>query len=125
LVDLKQKLEVTENSQSLKLSISQSLNLAHTHDQELAYLHGEATPDVMRLVFAGRELQDQHTLREYNIQVLFPPFLPPTPLSPGVYLAGRELQDPHTLRDYNILVLFPPFFPLEDIVGRELQDQLT
>ena len=119
MVDLKHKFEVTSNSQSLNFSISL------THKQEVAYLHGEATPDAMRLVFARRELQDQHTLREYNIQVLFPPFLPHTPLFPVVYLAGRELQDQHTLRDYNILELFPPFSPLEDIVGRELQDQLT
>eukprot|EP00802_Teleaulax_amphioxeia_P006592 Tamp_06596.p1 GENE.Tamp_06596~~Tamp_06596.p1 ORF type:complete len:687 (-),score=57.34 Tamp_06596:479-2539(-) len=36
--------------------------------EELSYLHGEAQPHEMRLLFAGRELQDQHTLREYNIQ---------------------------------------------------------
>jgi hypothetical protein len=36
--------------------------------EELAYLQGEANPSDMRLIFAGRELQDQHTLREYNIQ---------------------------------------------------------
>ena len=36
--------------------------------EELAYMAGEVQPEEMRLLFAGRELQDQHTLREYNIQ---------------------------------------------------------
>ena len=36
--------------------------------EELSYFPGERTPEQTRLVFAGRLLQDQHSLREYNIQ---------------------------------------------------------
>lgn len=36
--------------------------------EELACMQGEPRPEDQRLVYAGRELQDQHTLREYNIQ---------------------------------------------------------
>ena len=35
---------------------------------ELACLLGDRPPSAMRLAYAGRELEDQHTLREYNIQ---------------------------------------------------------
>mmetsp|Transcript_14392 Transcript_14392/g.49154 ORF Transcript_14392/g.49154 Transcript_14392/m.49154 type:complete len:558 (-) Transcript_14392:294-1967(-) len=36
--------------------------------EELSFLPGERCPEEIRLVFAGRELQNHHTLREYNIQ---------------------------------------------------------
>jgi len=36
--------------------------------EELSFLPGEKCPEEIRLIFAGRELQNHHTLREYNIQ---------------------------------------------------------
>jgi hypothetical protein len=41
----------------------------------------------MRLLFAGRELQDQHTLREYNIQK------PSVLLCIGPTNNGRQLEN--------------------------------
>jgi hypothetical protein len=41
---------------------------ALTRGSETRGVQGEPRPEEQRLVFAGRELQDQHTLREYNIQ---------------------------------------------------------
>jgi len=61
--------------------------------EEVAVFPGLPPPEDQRLVFAGRELEDQHTLREYNIQkpsvlqlISYPPRTPrqarPRPPSP-------------------------------------------
>jgi len=54
--------------------------------EELSCFQGELPPESQRLVFAGRELQDQHTLREYNIQK------PSVLLSVGPAGSGRSIE---------------------------------
>ena len=54
--------------------------------EELSYFPGELTAEKMRLVYAGRLLQNQHTLREYNIQK------PSMLLALGPPAEGRQLS---------------------------------
>jgi hypothetical protein len=51
----------------ITLSCSPSFSIFEVK-HELACYPGEREPTQMRLAFAGRELQDSYTLRQYNIQ---------------------------------------------------------
>eukprot|EP00291_Cryptomonas_curvata_P002474 CAMPEP_0172181826 /NCGR_PEP_ID=MMETSP1050-20130122/18044_1 /TAXON_ID=233186 /ORGANISM="Cryptomonas curvata, Strain CCAP979/52" /LENGTH=213 /DNA_ID=CAMNT_0012855173 /DNA_START=232 /DNA_END=869 /DNA_ORIENTATION=- len=54
--------------------------------EELSCYPGQGPPEQIRLVFAGRELKDHHTLREYNIQK------PSVLLSIGQRGTGRQIE---------------------------------